>query len=529
MLSPNDWQALDSGVQWGTRGQPVKLTYRFPADAAEYGNANAYNTLGGNNELLGTTAAFNASQQSIALDALRGWADVANISLTLASSSEGNIRFMFSSSSPFDRAGTVVAHAYRPEQELAGDVWFNYYLKDNARFADATPGSYVLYALTHEIGHALGLKHPFADGAALPEDLATIKYTVMAYSAFQGAYDPATGRFSGGANFNPTTPMLLDVAVAQQLYGANDSYRAGDDVYTFSQGQTYYQTLWDGGGNDTIRYNSSAGGVINLNAGEFSQLGNPLTFTGAGSGTTQRDTVAIAYGVTIENATGGAGDDTLIGNAAANTLDGGAGADTLSGGAGADRLSGAAGNDALDGGSGIDTAIYAGNRTAYTVVSNGGTIRVTDPNGSGGEDTLVNVERLQFTDKKFAFDIDGSAGNTARIIGAAFGVDLLEPVLSGIGIRLFDQGKTLQQVADLALGSEQFAQVAGSRSNEAVVRTLYTHLFGNAPPEADLQNFVGRLQGGMSQADLLVLAANDPHNTHNINLVGLASAGLEYV
>ncbi|MGB0799111.1 MAG: M10 family metallopeptidase C-terminal domain-containing protein, partial [Planktomarina sp.] len=64
--------------------------------------------------------------------------------------------------------------------------------------------------------------------------------------------------------------------------------------------------------------------------------------------------VGIAYGVTIENAIGGDGDDTIIGNGASNELSGGGGDDTLTGGAGADLFGfsvptggGSLGNDTI--------------------------------------------------------------------------------------------------------------------------------------------------------------------------------------
>jgi Ca2+-binding RTX toxin-like protein len=64
--------------------------------------------------------------------------------------------------------------------------------------------------------------------------------------------------------------------------------------------------------------------------------------------------MAVARGTVIENATMGAGSDTVIGNAAANLIDGGMGNDSLRGGAGADRLRGESGNDTLEGGAGAD-------------------------------------------------------------------------------------------------------------------------------------------------------------------------------
>jgi Ca2+-binding RTX toxin-like protein len=87
-------------------------------------------------------------------------------------------------------------------------------------------------------------------------------------------------------------------------------------------------------------------------------------------------------------------------------LSGNAGNDILSGLGGNDLLRGNDGDDSLDGGSGTDTAVYAGPRSGYTIVtvtdSSGhvtGYTSVTDSdagNGDEGADNLTGVERLSF-------------------------------------------------------------------------------------------------------------------------------------
>ena len=52
----------------------------------------------------------------------------------------------------------------------------------------------------------------------------------------------------------------------------------------------------------------------------------------------KRNNIAIAYGCDIENAAGGAGNDTILGDALSNILNGNSGNDTLNGGAGNDTL-----------------------------------------------------------------------------------------------------------------------------------------------------------------------------------------------
>ncbi|WP_431268298.1 hypothetical protein [Dankookia sp. P2] len=91
-----------------------------------------------------------------------------------------------------------------------------------------------------------------------------------------------------------------------------------------------------------------------------------------------RDNLWIAWGVGIEGAVGGAGDDTLIGNAADNGLTGGPG------------------NDILFGGGGWDTVTLPGTRAE--------TLLLPQANGSwcafgpGGGDLLVKVEAVLFDD-----------------------------------------------------------------------------------------------------------------------------------
>jgi len=132
----------------------------------------------------------------------------------------------------------------------------------------------------------------------------------------------------------------------QKLYGANYATRADDTTYGFGSnaGRDFYSatsaasklvfSVWDGGGNDTLNFSGfTQNQKINLNEGSFSDVGGLV------------GNVSIAYGVTVENAVGGSGNDLLIGNSAVNVLHGGAGNDILYGGGGGDTLWGGEGAD----------------------------------------------------------------------------------------------------------------------------------------------------------------------------------------
>jgi Ca2+-binding RTX toxin-like protein len=157
-------------------------------------------------------------------------------------------------------------------------------------------------------------------------------------------------------SFSPTTPMLFDIAAIQYIYGANQTYHSGDDTYSFSDITTYHQTIWDGGGSDSIQYSGIFNAEIDLRAGFGSAIGRPV-YVQSSAGTILNGVrnVWIAYGVTIENGIGGSGNDKLTGSDANNSLNGGSGNDTLDGGAGNDSLDGGPGNDILYGGAGSDT------------------------------------------------------------------------------------------------------------------------------------------------------------------------------
>jgi serralysin len=82
------------------------------------------------------------------------------------------------------------------------------------------------------------------------------------------------------------------------------------------------------------------------------------------------------------------------------SLSGGAGDDTLVGKAGNDVLTGGPGNDLLYGGAGQNTAVYSGPRSAYALTADAAGWVVTDqrPGSPDGQDHLVQIETLQFSD-----------------------------------------------------------------------------------------------------------------------------------
>jgi Ca2+-binding RTX toxin-like protein len=194
-------------------------------------------------------------------------------------------------------------------------------------------------------------------------------------------------------------------------------------------------------------------------------------------------------------------------------------------------LTGLGGNDTIDGGGGADTAVYAGARAAYMVSGSVPELSVSDTDSS---DTLTSVERLQFSDIGIAFDLDvnEAAGDTVKIIGAAFDTGNLLAQYVGEGIDLRDSGMSMLDVCTLALGTPLYLSLAGSRSDVDFVNTVYENVVG-APPSAEERDFyVGLLVGSggaMTQADLLMLAANAAENAENIDLTGLQQSGVEFV
>ncbi len=399
-------------------GRPLALSYSFAGPGSTWDSAaDEYGRSSAGGEPWTGLAALTEAQRDAVRDALASWSGVANLELAEVAESAGlvgELRFAWTV-----RSASIQSLAYSPDGSArSGDVWLN---SAAPWSADWSPGSYEYSTLLHEIGHALGLKHPFENGATLSSAEDSYARSLMTYTAFAGA------PFSW-VEFEPTTPMLYDIFALQHLYGANATHRDGDDLYRFVQGERYFETLWDAGGSDTIVWEASTqGALIDLRPGMFSRLGEPLRywderFTNSWN---DPDTVAIAFGTTIENATGGDGDDRIVGNDAANhlqgrdgddhlsggdgddALDGGYGNDTLEGGAGNDRLAGGDGNDtlaggpgddALEGGAGNDTAVYERTFADYLLWFAGDTVTLGARVGDSGVDTLTGVERAQFAD-----------------------------------------------------------------------------------------------------------------------------------
>jgi hypothetical protein len=246
---------------------------------------------------------FSAQQQEMTRGALSMIESYSNLSFVETAADAASITFGIA-----DLPGDWIGYAYYPIGETVGrkaaDVWIDTEWA-GARF---TPGTEPYKTLLHEIGHAIGLDHP----GSLSGDEDSRMYTVMSANEHPNAKG------------EPQTHMLYDIAAVQHIYGANTDHAAGDDVYDFGALADRTLTIWDAGGIDTFNLREAPYAVeIDLRQGAFSTVAKSAN-----------DNIAIAYGTTIENAFGGAGDDTLTGNAVGNRLDGGPGNDVLTGGGG---------------------------------------------------------------------------------------------------------------------------------------------------------------------------------------------------
>ena len=389
-----NWQ-LDTGVS--ITPQKGVITYAFADSAHATGIYNNPNQ--GFTEQFGYSP-FTAAQRVAGRVAINNWDELIAPTFKEVNGTGGADITMQNT-----YTGPAQAWAYYPYNyqvsaynHLMSDVWIAdpRYNGSNAQLA---PGFYGLQTLNHELGHTLGLSHPGnynfgddqdGDGVADPityegdafyfQD--SHQYTIMSYfDSFETGNDQIDWNLMRFVY--PSTPMVHDIAVIQDKYGADMTTRTGDTTYGFNATADVTNaamrfvdgemvsifSIWDAGGKDTLDlsgYDSNS--VIDLRPGAYSSAGGPgheLTLAeinannaaaGLGSRTAAYDlyfggragvnegipwseivdtdfvmdnNIGIAYGATIENAIGGGGNDRINGNSANNELTGGAGADTF--------------------------------------------------------------------------------------------------------------------------------------------------------------------------------------------------------
>lgn len=313
-----------------------------------------------------------ASSETKALEsAMASWEAVAKIDFVKTSNpANADVWYWLNGDGDFLGWHEVPDPNYFPEEPLYGvfnpysSVWSN---------TNNLKGGYSYATFIHELGHGLGLAHPHDGGDAIdaivfPGVTGPFNsygdfylnqgiWTTMSYNdgwAFT-ANGQSLAMSSSYAYGWQATPMALDIAAIQLIYGANMNYATGNNTYTLptsNKSGTYWSCIWDAGGNDTIAASTSTSAcTINLNEAT-------LIDENAGGFVSRVSNIyggfTIANGAIIENAIGGKAADTLIGNSYNNTLTGNQGNDILDGGVGNDILIGGTGADELHGGDGID-------------------------------------------------------------------------------------------------------------------------------------------------------------------------------
>ena len=498
---------LDFNKWGGAAGSAATVTYSLQSGTSVWSTdpSSGYGSPSGNGEPWHPGPALSPAQIAAFRDALNAWADVANVTfveVTDSASVAGDIRFGTTTKTSF-------AHSYTPEATAyAGDIWIGNFSTLN----NPVKGGYGYVTYMHELGHALGFDHPH-DGRVIADLSIDVRdLTIMSYRDYVG--QPLTAPVS--ADYFPTTPMIDDISAMQYLYGANMATRSGDTTYIWTPGQRIFETIWDGGGTDTIDWsNQSSSALINLNAGQWSLVG-PARWNGAAWIDQNLD---IAYNVVIEDAIGGSANDTLIGNAAANVLEGNGGNDLLTGGGGADTMMGGIGDDAYNVADSSDVVQEnpgEGNDTvtsvlpSYTLGDNFEALILGGAQAIGG---LGNAMDNLLVGNAANNSLDGGAGNDT--LDGAGGIDTLT---GGAGSDFFKVDNASDRVVENAgEGSDTVASSASATlaANVEVLVLLGTGNIsgtGNGLPNSIFGNAGDNLLDGAAGAD--TLAGGDGNDTY---------------
>ncbi|WP_229747788.1 DUF4214 domain-containing protein [Marivita lacus] len=224
----------------------------------------------------------------------------------------------------------------------------------------------------------------------------------------------------------------------------------------------------------------------------------------------------------------GASDDFVRGGDQAELINGGADNDTLQGQGGNDSLVGEGGNDVLEGGrgndlvnggAGIDTAVYSGAQSAYTLTLSAGSTVIEDRRADGnGLDTLIGIELLDFDTDFFEgtpFNLQQFGGPTG--LSASDFESFIELYIAyfnrapdAVGLNFwgtaFANGVSLADSARLFVDQvETRATYPSDLSNSELVATIYDNVLGRIPDQAGFDFWVNALDTGGIGRDIAIL------------------------
>jgi hypothetical protein len=187
-------------------------------------------------------------------------------------------------------------------------------------------------------------------------------------------------------------------------------------------------------------------------------------------------------------------------------------------------MAASAGGGMLDGKDGIDTAVFGSQRGGYSLTGDGTIVSVY--NFSNGSTTkLANVERLQFSDKSVALDINGNAGEAYRLYQAAFD---RTPDKAGLGfwIDSLDKGVSLHDAARGFIDSAEFASLYGANTSDAqYVDALYANVLHRTPDAGGYDFWLHAMQIA-PRAEVLVDFSESAENQAQV--IGAIISGIEY-
>ncbi len=348
-------------------GAPVIVTYSFVegVDLAVWEANSGYTNDG--------YTSFTEAQRANFRDALALYEAAAGIRFVEVASGEAMINAINTSGSGWGGwANTAYStDYYTGEGELVVDNSGNY-----------DEGSYGFQTILHELGHAMGLEHPWEGGITLDPAIDDQWHTVMTYNnswpytdhlgtldvaAMQVQYGAAAAAAGWVLSFAAGILTVTGTVAADNILGVAGANRLnGEGGADSLHGRQADDTLKGGVGDDGLWGNVGSDKL-------FGEAGNDALygFETAAGWADGRDSLYGGDG--RDTLTGGSGDDLLLGGKGRDVLNGRDSADVMHGGAGGDRLYGGAvggswgdqimygdtGNDALNGGNGSDQ-LYGG-------------------------------------------------------------------------------------------------------------------------------------------------------------------------